>query len=96
MKKGSAKLYLHKIAVEIYDITSTNDVHLNVSWVPRELNTTADVLSKYVDVDDWEISTELFQTLNKLWGPLTMDRFGNSGNKKLDRIYNSSNWVAKT
>ena len=61
VKKGSAKLYLHKIAVEIYGITSTNDVHLNVSWVPRELNTTADLLSKYVDVDDWEITMELFE-----------------------------------
>ena len=86
IKKGSRKLPIHRIAIDIFDITTINKVDLEVNWVPRELNTTADLLSKYVDVDDCEVSTELFHILNTMWGSYSIDRFANYENKKVTRF----------
>ena len=67
VKKGSGKLDLQLLAVKIFDITKRSDIELLVSWIPREYNTNADSLSKYVDVDDWEITGDFFTELNQLW-----------------------------
>ena len=58
-----------------------------MKWIPRELNCTADLLSKYIDADDWSISYEFFNALNGEWGPFTVDRFANGRNKKTHRFF---------
>ena len=87
IQKGSGKLDLHSLALGIFELTQTGCIDLQVTWIPREYNTTADLLSKYVDVGDWEIAGTLFSLLNAKWGPFTVDRFANSRNKKVDRFY---------
>ena len=66
---GSSKPELYKIA-----LTLDNKITLLPEWVPRNLNTQADVVSKSVDFDDWRTSA-FFEYLNRLWGPHTIDRF---------------------
>jgi len=45
-----------------------------------------------VDYDDWMINLMVFQWLDGLWGPHTVDRFPAPGNAQLDRL-NSRFWV---
>ena len=63
-----------------------NSILLNVRWIPREFNCTADLLSKYIDIDNWEITDKVFDILNDIWGPFTLDRFANSRNTKVVRF----------
>ena len=39
-----------------------------------------------IDHDDWRVSPEVFEYVNELWGPHTIDRFANSTNTKLQRF----------
>lgn len=57
IKSGSGKLDLQSLALNIFHLTRRSRIQLKISWVPREYNTSADLLSKYVDVDDWEITS---------------------------------------
>ena len=81
---------LHQIAIDIYELCFQNGIELELEWIPRERNEAADLASRVaniVDVDDWQISSSFFGILNKMWGPLSLDAFANSYNKKLDRYY---------
>ena len=46
---------------EIYYATRENNIHLRGSWIPRELNTVADQVSKFVEYDDWETTEKFFR-----------------------------------
>ncbi|CAH3182569.1 unnamed protein product, partial [Porites lobata] len=56
-------------------------------WIPRSDNEVADYLSKFVDFDDWGVKDSYFQTVNSIWGPVTVDCFANSVNAKVPRFY---------
>ena len=55
-------------------------IKLRMLWVPREGNVEADLLSKFVDHDDWGVSTECFQFLSELWGQPSVDHFADPWN----------------
>jgi hypothetical protein len=87
---GSMKEELHKFAMSVFNTCLHNSISLSVEWIPRELNEAADLASReaeVVDTDDWQISDEFFHILNNMWGPLTIDIFANSYNKKLERLF---------
>ena len=50
---GSMKPDLQSLAISIYNTCLLFRIDLSVSWVPRNLNTVADSLSKIFDFDDW-------------------------------------------
>ena len=86
VQKGSGKMHLHNLALHIFELSQS--FALKVTWIPRELNTVADLLSKYVDVDDWEVADRVFSELNSEWGSFTVDRFANANNKtQVPRFY---------
>lgn len=89
--KGSRKVHLQKLAVSIYFLCRRNNIHLNLNWIPRDLNTVADEMSKFVDYDDWRTSDGFFNHLRSRWGPFTIDRFANQKNTKTVR-YNALFW----
>ena len=66
---------LQDIALNIFLFTSQRQIHLNVSWLPRDQNSQADFLSKIVDFDDYSLHDEVFFHLDNLWGPHSVDRF---------------------
>ena len=86
VRKGSSKQHLQDIAIKLHEICMDNSILLNIQWIPREFNCTADLLSKYIDIDNWEITDKVFDTLNDIWGPFTLDRFANSRNAKVVRF----------
>ena len=86
ISSGSNKKELQEIALNIFDICNSNNITITPKWIPRDDNQDADAISKIVDYDDWEITNKLFNFLNSKWGPLTVDRFANSSNTKLQRF----------
>ena len=89
--KGSRKPHLQQLAVNIFNICRANAINLNIYWVPREQNTIADELSKFIDYDDWKTTKQFFTYLNQKWGPFTVDRFASHKNTQTAR-YNSLFW----
>ncbi|CAG2209771.1 unnamed protein product [Mytilus edulis] len=87
VQKGSMKLDLQVISLDIFHICLNNNIVLEVEWIPRNENTCADALSKIFDFDDWGVSQNIFNFFNSLWGPFTCDTFADDRNKRL-----SSQW----
>ena len=83
---GSNKTKLQQIAIEIFDICKSENINLQIQWIPRELNNVSDSVSKYIDYDDWRISPVLFDYINNIWGPFTIDRFADQFNKQIPRF----------
>ncbi|CAI7870568.1 unnamed protein product [Closterium sp. NIES-53] len=59
---------------------------LIIKWIPRELNSHADELSKMVDHDDYALKTPWFRILERRWAPHSIDLFANSRNTQLSRF----------
>ena len=85
IQAGSMVQELQYIALNIFLFTSQRQIHLNVSWLPRNQSSQADFLSKIVDFDDYSLHDEVFFHLDNLWGPYSVDRFACSYNSKLPR-----------
>ena len=94
-KTGSRKNELQKLSLEIFNLTKTLNINLDVQWIQRDSNKAADYLSKIVDPDDWELTDSFFKYLEKMWGPFTIDRFANHNNAKVTR-FNSKYFVPGT
>ena len=63
--------------------------------MPRELNKTADLISKSIDYDDWFVTENYFKFINTKWGSVNIDRFATKENTKTER-FNSKFWSPKT
>ena len=56
---GSPKPHLIAIALDIFQICTTYGIIINSQWILRCLNKRADILSRFLDKDDWSI--DIFQ-----------------------------------
>ena len=92
---GSRKDDLQDQAVTIYSICAEHSVRLEPVWVPRDENVYADYVSKLAELDDWSLNPQVFQWLDDIWGPHTVDRFANNVNAQLNR-FNSRFWSIGT
>ena len=70
-------------------------IRLEMAWIPREKNQQADYLSRLVDHDDWMVNPHIFQWIDSVWGPDTIDRFATHYNRHLPR-FNSRFWNPDT
>ena len=61
---GSPKPHLQAIALDIFQICSTYGIIINSQWIPRCLNERADILSRFVDKDDWSIVNVIWARVN--------------------------------
>jgi hypothetical protein len=88
MRKGSMKVKLQNIALNIMECCKKYDIIIIPEWIPRNLNIHADWLSRlpYKDADDWSVNVKLFYRLDQKWGPFTVDRFATSYNAKCVRL----------
>ena len=72
-KIGSMNAVLQHFAEAIFEICFSNNIKLNVEWIPRSQNEKADAISRLadaIDVDDWKISDAFFKILDKKMGTL--------------------------
>ena len=61
VQSGSMKEKLQIIALSIFSICLEKGISIKIEWIPRNLNTKADYISRIVDFDDWEVSESFFQ-----------------------------------
>lgn len=85
---GSKVPLLQEIALDIHQICLLHAISLDMQWIPRDLNTRADEVSRIIDFDDYSIHDGVFYDLDALWGPHNFDRFACHYNAKLP-LFNS-------
>ena len=83
---GSRKADLQLLALRAFHICLQCRISLDPKWIPRDLNSRADLISRLIDFDDYELNYAIFQGLDELWGPHTVDRFACNYNAKPPRF----------
>ena len=83
LRDGSRKPDLRDLALVVFQICSHHCISFEVKWVPRDLNASVDCICKLVDFDGYGLNDFVFQGLNHLLGPHTIDRFACSYNGEL-------------
>ena len=61
---GSPKQHLHCVALNIFQLCLVNDIQIDAQWIPRDANVRADLLTRFVDKDDWSLNCEIFAQLD--------------------------------
>ena len=89
VNSGSKTPALQELAMDIHRSCLLNAVNIDMQWIPRDVNSVADDISKFVDYDDYMLNDTVFNALDDLWGPHTCDRFACSYNAKI-QCFNSS------
>ena len=83
---GSSKSHLQALAMDIFNLCLAKSIVLEAQWIPRSLNERADLLSRFIDKDDWSINPSVFRLVDAKWGPHTIDRFSSYYNAQLPRF----------
>lgn len=80
---GSTKPHLQSLAMDIFQLCLNHNIALQAQWIPRTLNERADVLSRFIDPDDWSIHPSIFRMVDTRFGPHSIDRFASHYNAQL-------------
>ena len=72
---GSRKPDLQLLALQAFHICLQFRISLDPKWIPRDLNSGAELISRLIEFDDYELNDIIFQGLDELWGPHTVYRF---------------------
>ena len=83
---GSSKVHLQSAALSIFRFCFSHGIALEAQWIPRSLNERADLLSRFVDKDDWRVNPSVFRLVDAKWGPHAIDRFASYYNAQLPRF----------
>ncbi|GMT23284.1 hypothetical protein PFISCL1PPCAC_14581, partial [Pristionchus fissidentatus] len=86
LKKGSMKPELHGIALRVEAARVRTSASFKFHWIPRELNTDADLASRDLDMDDWSLQGWVFDQAVKRWGAPQYDMFADDKNSKCERF----------
>ena len=82
---------LQILAWNIYKICISNNINIELKWLPREQNVQADYFSKIFDFDNWSVAENIFNMIQCKWGVSTIDRFADHKNRKVKKC-NSQFW----
>jgi Reverse transcriptase (RNA-dependent DNA polymerase)/RNase H-like domain found in reverse transcriptase len=83
ISNGSNKPRLNAYARKIFTLCSELNITLNVVWIPRDLNKTADFLSRIPDLDNYSITNSGFDKIcNDLGDWPDVDLFADAENAK--------------
>ena len=74
---------LQDLAMDIFQTCLLNGVSIDMQWIPRDINSEADDISKFTDRDDYTINDTIFNALDDLWGPNNCHRFACPYNAKV-------------
>ena len=84
---GSGKPHLQEGALSIFELCFQHNIKLEMEWVPRSANELPDYMSRVRDFDDWMVNPILFQYLDQIWGPHTVDCFANEHNSQTSHFH---------
>jgi len=79
----SSKVLLQSVAMSVFGSCLLHEITLEAQWIPRSQNARADLLSRFVDKDDWCVNSSVFRLLDTRWGPHTFHRFATYYNAQL-------------
>ena len=82
---------LVQISKLIWKIALENNITILARHLAGKSNTRADELSRRHDKHEWMLSPAMFQLLDSVWGPHTIDRFASALTTQLPK-YNSRFW----
>lgn len=85
---GGHCLQLSNLAQAIWCTTNALNVTLTAKHLAGKLNCHADTLSRLTTQYEWMLAPEIFQVLDQMFGPFTVDRFASFLTAQLPR-YNS-------
>jgi hypothetical protein len=86
--KGSSKIRLQKYAETVLNLCEKSNISLKAVWIPRDLNHVADMISKEIDFDDYQIMQQFFdQICNEFKVYPTIDCFANADNSKTKNYF---------
>lgn len=76
VKLASMKEHLQCRPLHIFSVCLLY-IKLEVEWIPRSTNDRADILSKVIDYNDWQIKRDNFLMADReaKWGPHSVDWF---------------------
>lgn len=63
---GSRVPALQDLAMDIFQTCLLNGVSIDIHWIPRDLNSAADDMSKFIDHDDYTTNDTVFNALEDL------------------------------
>ncbi|GIL54539.1 hypothetical protein Vafri_10020 [Volvox africanus] len=86
-KWGSMVPNTQDVCVDLFWYCLRHKIALLATWIPREMNTLADSLSKRNYACDWKLCPDVFQHLNTVWGPFMLDLFATDENFQLEPYY---------
>lgn len=69
--------------MDIFQTCLLNGVSIDMQWIPRDINSAADDISKFIDHDDYTINDTVCNALDDLWDPHTCDSFACPYNAKV-------------
>jgi hypothetical protein len=89
LKKGSRKVHLHNIAIELHLICHQMQISLTSIWMSRNdpRISQADTMSRYLDLHDWGTSEEAFRALCMCSPKFEIDLFGSDTNAKCEKFF---------
>jgi len=79
---------LSELAESIWAVALKNNMYLQILHVPGLENCHADRLSRLSQKYEWQLNPKLFEYIDSLWGPHTVDRFASLSTAQVAR-YNS-------
>ena len=82
--RGSTKLYLHELTMELFAWADERNIYLSAAHIPGVDNVVADAESRVRNMDtEWMLTKSVFARLNDLWGPFDVDLFASRINAQL-------------
>ena len=93
--QGGPSWDLTELVTTIWTLAWENNIVLSAKHLAGRLNVQADYLSRMSTPYDWKLHPRLFQYLNKVWGPHSIDRLSSMTSTHLP-VYNSWFWDPAT
>ena len=59
------KLDLHRLTIKIFQFCAEHSIRLEVQWISRTENEKADYISRLTDFDNWQITHDLFVSMEE-------------------------------
>jgi hypothetical protein len=89
LKKGSKKVHLHRIALDLHAICHQMEIQLSSLWMSRNdpRISQADSMSRFFDEADWGVDEESFQALERCIPKVQIDIFASDSNRKCDKFF---------
>ena len=83
---GSPKPHLREVLLEVFKLCFRFGISIEAQWLPREENLRADLLSRFIDKDDWRLNPRVFSMIDMKWGPHSIDRFSSHLNNQVPKF----------